>query len=258
MAEKGLIEKNTMSAIADAIRTKLESSDLMLPSEMPTLIGTIKGDPTLQSKTVTPSESAQSVTADDGYDGLDAVTVNAIPGEYVKPTATKGATTYTPKTTAQKIAAGTYCSGAQTIAGDANLVAANILSGKSIFGVAGSAVQGAKVETGSFSVTSNTSSKSITHGLGTTPNFAMIIKSDTTQTSSSNNYQTVMAASRDGKNSPAVTSATGFHTGNGRIYGALTQVITWDSSQVTFKASAGSGYGTAYLYGTYKYLIAVL
>lgn len=50
---------------------------------------------------------------------------------------TKGATTYTPTTTNQTIASGTYLTGTQTISGDANLVGSNIISGKSIFGVAG-------------------------------------------------------------------------------------------------------------------------
>ena len=52
---------------------------------------------------------------------------------------TKGAATITPGTTNQTIASGTYLTGAQTISGDANLVAGNIVSGKSIFGVSGSA-----------------------------------------------------------------------------------------------------------------------
>ena len=47
------------------------------------------------------------------------------------------AKTYTPKTTNQTISAGQYLSGAQTIKGDSNLVAGNIASGKSIFGVSG-------------------------------------------------------------------------------------------------------------------------
>ena len=51
---------------------------------------------------------------------------------------TKAAATYTPGTSNQSIASGTYLTGAQTISGDANLVAANIKQGVSIFGVAGS------------------------------------------------------------------------------------------------------------------------
>lgn len=49
----------------------------------------------------------------------------------------KGATTYTPTTTDQTITSGTYLIGTQTIKGDANLIAANIAEGVTIFGIAG-------------------------------------------------------------------------------------------------------------------------
>ena len=52
---------------------------------------------------------------------------------------TKAAATITPGTSNQTIASGTYLTGAQTIQGDADLVAGNIVAGKTIFGVAGSA-----------------------------------------------------------------------------------------------------------------------
>ena len=94
--------------------------------------------PSLQTKTVTPSESAQTVSPDSGYDGLSSVTVNAVSKTYVGSGVTKkAAATYTPKTSDQSIAASQYLSGAQTIKGDVNLVAGNIKSGVSIFGVTG-------------------------------------------------------------------------------------------------------------------------
>jgi hypothetical protein len=56
----------------------------------------------------------------------------------------KGAATYTPGTASQTISAGQYLSGAQTISGDADLVAGNIKSGVNIFGVTGSFSGGIK------------------------------------------------------------------------------------------------------------------
>ncbi len=60
-------------------------------------------------------------------------------GKVAQSITTKGAQTYTPTTYDQTIPGNQYISGAQTIKGDANLIASNIISGKSIFGVNGSA-----------------------------------------------------------------------------------------------------------------------
>ena len=70
---------------------------------------------------------------------------------------TKAAATYTPGTNDQTIASGTYLTGIQTIKGDSNLIASNILSGKTIFGVAGS-VSFINVYTGSSAPSSSTGS----------------------------------------------------------------------------------------------------
>lgn len=93
----------------------------------------------LQSKTVNPSESAQTIKADYGYDGLSQVTVNAVSRTYVGSGVTKkSAATYTPGTSDQSIASGQYLNGTQTIKGDSNLTAGNIRNGVKIFNVTGS------------------------------------------------------------------------------------------------------------------------
>lgn len=59
-----------------------------------------------------------------------------------KQLSTKSATTYTPSTSNQTISSGYYLTGTQTIQGDSNLVASNIKSGTSIFGVTGNYLGG--------------------------------------------------------------------------------------------------------------------
>ncbi len=89
-----------LAAIADAIRTKTGKTEAMTLDEMPSEISGIEtggggGTPTeiiLQTKTVTPTKSAQDVTADDGYDALEKVTVEPIPSEYIVPSGTKAIT----------------------------------------------------------------------------------------------------------------------------------------------------------------------
>ena len=127
--------------------------------------------PVLQEKTVTPGTAAQEGTADPEDDGLSTVHVGAMPtatqatpsitvssgglitasatqsAGYVsagtksstKQLTTQAAKTVTPGTADQTaVASGMYTTGDVTVKGDANLVAGNIKSGVSIFGVAGS------------------------------------------------------------------------------------------------------------------------
>lgn len=83
------------------------------------------------SSSITPSISAGYVST--GVAG--AVSVN---GSNTYSLTSKSAQTYTPGTADITIAAGQYLTGAQTIAGDTNLVAENIVENVTIFGVTGS------------------------------------------------------------------------------------------------------------------------
>ena len=119
-----------------------------LVANLPDAIDTIPEatEPKLQAKSATPSETAQTVKPDSGYDGLSQVSVGAISKTYVGSSVPKqAAQTITPGTADKTIESGRYLTGAQTIKGDAKLVAGNIKSGVSIFGVAGTMTAGEDV-----------------------------------------------------------------------------------------------------------------
>ena len=79
---------------------------------------------------------------------------------------TKGTATITPGTSNQTINSGTYITGTQTISGDANLVAGNIKSGTTIFGVTGTYAGGTSKNVQVLQSTSRTNSSSLTKVLG--------------------------------------------------------------------------------------------
>lgn len=82
------------------------------------------------TQSITPTVSA-------GYVSSGTAGTITVSGSNTSQLTVKAETTYTPGATDQTIAAGTYLTGAQTISGDADLIAGNIKSGVTIFGVTG-------------------------------------------------------------------------------------------------------------------------
>lgn len=73
-----------LTQIAEAIRNKSGlSNSLDFPSGFANAINDMSFIGDTQSKTISPSEQEQNITADQGYDGLSQVTVNAISSDYV-------------------------------------------------------------------------------------------------------------------------------------------------------------------------------
>lgn len=178
MADKVLCEKSDLVAVANAIRSKNGTTNTYKVNQLASAVENISSGTTLPTLSnpgsaadlrsgkqlidqsgnkitgtlATVTQATPSITVNSA--GLITASTTQSAG-YVasgtksatKQLLTKSAATITPGTSNQTIAAGTYLTGAQTIKGDANLVAGNIKSGVSIFGVSGNYV-GSGVSTG--------------------------------------------------------------------------------------------------------------
>ncbi len=132
------IQKNTLTEIADAIKEKTGKTDKLNPEEMPEEIRSI-------SEGVELPELINEGTSSDLLSGKQLIDQegNIVTGAI----AFQPAKTITPSTTSQiAVSSGYYTGGNVTVAGDSNLVASNIKSGVSIFGVSGTAIDGQEVE----------------------------------------------------------------------------------------------------------------
>lgn len=134
---------------------------------------------TLQEKTVTPTESTQTVTPDSGYDGLSSVSVEAISDTYIgSKVPIQESQIITPGTSDQVIPPLRFLTGTQTIEGDENLMSENIKAGVSIFGIVGTLTAGGLpdgvVALATDTVTPATDETpvlEVTHNLGVVPDF---------------------------------------------------------------------------------------
>ena len=155
----------------------------------------------------------------------------------------KAAQTYTPGKNGQTIAAGQYLTGAQTIAGDANLLPENIAEGVSIFGVVGAlAAGGGETVSGVFTAKSGAASVKIPALIGKENVFLMFT-----------GYIEDLSVTGTGALTPCVCRLAG-EEGVHLLYGASTwgnemnyknpYASTWDSTT-----------GTMTLAGTTKYVL---
>jgi hypothetical protein len=181
--------KVAVAAVTSAIDSDIKAENIKKGIDILGVTGILEEgtNPILQQKTVSPATTAISVKPDGGYDGLSEVIVNAMAAAtqatpsisvsssglitasstqeagYVaagtksstKQLTTKAAATITPTTSNQTaVASGVYTTGAITVKGDANLISSNIRSGKSIFGVSGTLVEGI-TPSGTINITTN-------------------------------------------------------------------------------------------------------
>lgn len=106
-----------LTAIANAIRSKTGGSAKLSLDGMVTAINGLKTTFSTQTKSVTLSESSQTVKPDSGYDGLSQVSVPGISPSYVgSSVARQSAKTVTPtKQTQTAVASGVYTTGAVSV-----------------------------------------------------------------------------------------------------------------------------------------------
>ncbi len=155
----------------------------------------------------------------------------------------QGAQTITPSTVNQTIASGRYLSGTQTIQGDANLLAENILSGVSIFGVAGTVKKQPTINVTLDSSSSTTYAGYISgYGAGIDHNGDLVIwaMSNTTSYEHINFVNTSIGVGTIG-NGWNITSHDTSDSANTPHACTITGLSAYDTINVTLKPTAVNG-----------------
>ena len=135
------VQKTVSSGSATTPATTITANPTISVSSSGLITASVSG-----SQSVTPTVSA-------GYVSTGTAGTITVSGSNTSQLTTQAAQTITPTTTNQTISSGRYLTGDQTILGDTNLVASNIMSGVSIFGVTGTLEPGGNLD----SITINTS-----------------------------------------------------------------------------------------------------
>lgn len=207
------------------------------------------------SKTVsvTPTVSAGYVSSGTATNSSVSLTANVT---------TKGATTYTPTTSNQTIASGTYLTGTQTISGDANLVAGNIKSGTTIFGVTGTYSGGGgslSYDTKTATASNYPTSLSFSSMKGEPKFFAVRLNAQVSSSGSTTYYYIVDIISNCNGSSPT-THGNCFRIGSTRRVDNITSGYSWSYSgttlTITSSASSRSASPGAFYSGSYELIYA--
>ena len=75
-----LVTKSLLDSLANAVATKAGTYPPMTIAEMTTAVANLPSGATLQAKSnISPTTSSQTITPDQGYDGLSSVQINAMP-----------------------------------------------------------------------------------------------------------------------------------------------------------------------------------
>lgn len=247
-----------VGAVTSAIDNNIKSSNIKKGVSILGVTGTLEEGTTttinLQEKTINPTTSRQSVTADGGYDGLSKVNVEAvIPSDYYKPeeianvTPTTNAQVITP--TANSVFNKVNVS-AVTSAIDENIKAENIKKDVTILGVAGTLEEGGG-ELAGYNVESIVSEDGasqtlkITSGGGTTEGGEEVIQETYVGTDIANYYAKIRELMISGKLLHVKIDVLSNITFTGilyKTYGANANGVTNVSKNTngTYKLSAGN------------------
>lgn len=254
-----LIDESLLVDIADSIRSKNGSSDTYTPSEMATAIANINtgggGSVSLQAKTATPTESAQIIKADSGYDGLSSVAVGAISSTYVGSEVARksssdltvsGATVTVPVGYYANQATKSVASGSATPASSISGTAATVSTGTNTLTLTKTVSNTPQVSVGYVSAgTAGNSSVSLTANV-TTKAAVTYYPSTTDQTISASQYltgvQTIKAVTVSGLSASNIASGVTVNIGDSADADRIMSVTgTLTFSNITVSSSDPSG-----------------